>query len=329
MTGTALSENDSQIFHFSTDAFRKHERVAAWREVFGRTVLKIDIAPKSAEDFRASAAISRFPNLGLVRASTSAVQQGNSRRLISSDDVSFGVVMNSRWGASQLGRSMELYPGDGMLMSNGDVGSLIFPDECRYLAFGLPKSALTALVPDVGALFARRVPATNRALRLLLRYLELVQDEHPMTAPELQTAFVNHVCDLLALAVGATRDATELAKTRSVSAARLSAMKDDIRKTLNNSNLSVHDIAARYGVSARYVQRIFEDSGFTFTQYVTEQRLEAAYKALRHRASAGVPISTIAYDCGFADISHFNRVFRQRFGCTPSDVRNAARPGDE
>ena len=28
---------------------------------------------------------------------------------------------------------------------------------------------------------------------------------------------------------------------------------------------------------------------------------------------------------GFADVSHFNRVFRQRFGCTPSDVRNAAR----
>jgi AraC-like DNA-binding protein len=74
------------------------------------------------------------------------------------------------------------------------------------------------------------------------------------------------------------------------------------------------------------VQRIFAESGSTFTQYVTEQRLAAAYKALRH-ISNDLPISTIAYDCGFANVSHFNRLFRQRFGCTPSDVRVAARSG--
>jgi AraC-like DNA-binding protein len=32
-------------------------------------------------------------------------------------------------------------------------------------------------------------------------------------------------------------------------------------------------------------------------------------------------ISAIAYDCGFGDISYFNRMFRQRFGETPSDRR--------
>jgi AraC-like DNA-binding protein len=42
-----------------------------------------------------------------------------------------------------------------------------------------------------------------------------------------------------------------------------------------------------------------------------------------------VPISTIAFDCGFSDISHFNRVFRRQFGCTPSDVRRAAEAKDE
>jgi AraC-like DNA-binding protein len=105
-------------------------------------------------------------------------------------------------------------------------------------------------------------------------------------------------------------------------------MQDDIRKICTSPDLSVHTIAARHGVSARYVQRIFEKSGSTFTGYVTEQRLAAAFKALRRRAPANVPISTIAYDCGFTDVSHFNRVFRQRFGCTPSDVRNIARSRD-
>jgi AraC-like DNA-binding protein len=322
------SPGEPQAFHFSTDVYREHERVAAWREAFGRTLLNIDIAPRSADGFHASATLFRFADLGLIRASTSPVHQCNSKSLITNDDISFGGVLDGRWDASQLGRGEDLHPGDCVLLSNGDVGALTFPDECRYVVFSVPRSALAPLVPDIGALIARRVPASNPALRMLMRYVELGHEDHLAASPELQMTFTHHVCDLLALTLGATRDAMELARTRGVPAARLRAIKDDIRQALGSPDLSVHTIAARHGVSARYVQRIFEESGSTFTEYVTEQRLAAAYKALRRRTPARVPISTIAYDCGFTDVSHFNRVFRQRFGCTPSDVRNAARGSD-
>jgi len=36
-------------------------------------------------------------------------------------------------------------------------------------------------------------------------------------------------------------------------------------------------------------------------------------------------ISTIAYEAGFGDLSHFNRAFRRRYGETPSDVRPRSR----
>jgi AraC-like DNA-binding protein len=32
-------------------------------------------------------------------------------------------------------------------------------------------------------------------------------------------------------------------------------------------------------------------------------------------------ISDIAFDCGFNDLSYFNRCFRRRFGLTPSAAR--------
>ena len=38
----------------------------------------------------------------------------------------------------------------------------------------------------------------------------------------------------------------------------------------------------------------------------------------------GRPIGAIAFDAGFADLSHFNRSFRRRFGGTPSEVRAQA-----
>jgi AraC-like DNA-binding protein len=319
------SSGDPRVFRFATEDFRKHERVAAWREVFGHTLLNIDIVPRSPDHFRASATVFRTPTLGVMRATTAPVDQGNRRSLVTNDDLIFSWNLSARWVMSKLRRNLELDPGDGVLSSNADVGGVVFPENCRYVGFRLPKSTLAPLVPDLGAMLVRRVPAANSALRMLRRYLDLAQADLLIAEPALQTAFTHHVCDLLALALGATKDAAELARTRGLPAARLHAMKDDIRRLCHQPDLSVHAIAARHKVSARYAQRVFEESGSTFTDYLSEQRLSEAYRALRHPASAAIPISTIAYDCGFSDVSHFNRLFRRRFGCTPSDVRKAAR----
>ncbi len=325
--GAALggARTGGQAFQFATDAFRERERIAAWREVFGRVLLSIDIVPESRDGFQASAAIFCSPALGLLRASTSPARQGHRRGMIANDDVTFSWPLSARLSATKLGRTADLSPGDGVLMTNDDVGGMAFPEKCRYMAFRLPRSTLAPLVPDIGDLIARRVPASNPALGLLSRYVDLGQAGLIAADAALQAAFASHVCDLLVLALGATRDAAVQARTRGLPAARLLAMKDDIRKSCCRPDLSVHTVAARHGVSARYVQRLFEESGTTFTQYLAEQRLAAAHDALRHPASADVAISTIAYDCGFSDVSHFNRSVRRRFGCTPGELRRPAR----
>jgi AraC-like DNA-binding protein len=314
-----------QVAQFSTDAYPAHERIEAWSEALGRHCgVRIDVDARSALDFRSIAKIARCSTFGLVEGSTTPLRQGNSRGLIVNDDITFIGVMTSQWGASQLGRSLELHQGDWSLLSNNDVSVITIPEACRYLAFTVPRAAIEPLVPDFGATFARRIPASSPALQMLVGYLDLARRDNVVTTPELAAAFTDHVCDLLAFALGPTRDAAELARTRGRPAARLQAIKDDIANNLGQPQLSVNTIAVRQGVSVRYVQQIFEESGLTFTAYLTEQRLAAAYKALRRRAP-DVPVSTIAFDCGFTDVSHFNRSFRQRFGCTPSDVRNAAR----
>jgi AraC-like DNA-binding protein len=312
-----------QAFQFSTASHPAHQRVAAWREVFGRALLNIDITPQSNDAFQARATAYRGSSFGLIDVATAAAHQGNSRSLITSDDISFGVVADAHWRASQLGRATDLRAGDGLLLSNGDVGSINFPTECHYRAFCIPRSAIQPLVRDIDTLFGRRTPASTPALRMLLTYLELVRTDNAVTTPELEAAFTNHVCDLLALTLGATRDAAELARMRGLRAARLHAIKEDIRRNLSRPNLSVDSMATRHRISDRYVRDLFEKSGSTFTRFLTEQRLTAAHKTLMARTD--MPISAIAYNVGFSDISSFNKAFRQQFGCTPSDVRNAAR----
>jgi AraC-like DNA-binding protein len=316
--------SEPAAFRFSTDDFPRHERIDAWSEALGRHCgVRIDVDPRSAGDFRATAKIVRLPTFALLEGSTSAMHQENSRGSVVSDDVTFCGVVTARWGMSQLGRKLDLHPGDCSLLSNSDVSEITLPKESRHLAFSVPRAGIKSLVPDIGASFARRIPASSPALQMLMRYLDIARHDNVVTTPALAAAFGDHVCDLLALALGPTRDAAEQARTRGLSAARLQAMKDDVASHLGQPGLSVNAVATRHKVSIRYVQRLFEKSGSTFTQFVTEQRLAAAYKALAERPD--VSIHTIAYDHGFNDVSYFNRAFRQRYGCTPSDIRNAPR----
>jgi AraC-like DNA-binding protein len=110
-----------------------------------------------------------------------------------------------------------------------------------------------------------------------------------------------------------------------VRAARLAAIKHDIVASLGDTDLSLTVLAARHRCTPRYVQRLFDDAGETFTDYVLSQRLARAHRMLSNPLRAGEKVASVAYDVGFNDLSHFNRAFRRRYGETPSEVRSGAR----
>ena len=121
-----------------------------------------------------------------------------------------------------------------------------------------------------------------------------------------------------------TRDGAELARGRGLRATRLHAMKKYALSRLEDPSLSVNDVARSQGVSPRYVQKLFESEGKTFSSFLLQARLSLAYRRLSDPTWAHLLISAIAADCGFGDLSYFNQSFRRRYGETPSDVRNGA-----
>jgi AraC-like DNA-binding protein len=104
-------------------------------------------------------------------------------------------------------------------------------------------------------------------------------------------------------------------------AARLRAIKADIVESLARSNLSIGEIAARHGLTPRYVQMLFESEGTTFTEFLLDQRLACAHRMLTDFRFAERSITSVAFDAGFGDLSYFDRAFRRSYGATPSAVR--------
>jgi AraC-like DNA-binding protein len=312
------------MMRFSTDAFPERERLSAWREIFGRGIAKVDIAPQEGVEFYAHLRILAMPNFVLASGEGAWGKSTRTRGLVADGNDALALQISSCDGiASQLGREVAVPAGDAVVLSNGDVGTYTYGSASAGFVLGLPRASLGPFLRDPDAALVRPIPKENAALRLLRGYVGALERERPARA-DLQALAVAHVNDLVALTLGATRDAAETARTRGLRAARLHAARAFMMRHLDNAGLSVASVASHLGVSPRYVHMLFAATDMSFSEFVLTQRLARAHRMLASPHHVGDTISTIAFAVGFADLSHFNRTFRHRYGCTPSDVRTMA-----
>jgi AraC family transcriptional regulator len=93
---------------------------------------------------------------------------------------------------------------------------------------------------------------------------------------------------------------------------------DYIRVHLSE-DLAIADLAQVAGMSYYYFMRLFKKSmHVTARQYIIQQRIDRAKELLR---SPELDIAEISLQCGFANQSHFTRVFRQATEITPKAYR--------
>ncbi|MBX9458228.1 MAG: helix-turn-helix domain-containing protein [Rhizobium sp.] len=206
-------------------------------------------------------------------------------------------------------------------------------NEAVHSEFRLPHTTVTVLslgfrelttrIPRLQARPYYHMAGSCRGINLLAGYSDLLLTE-PATAQMLGERAAGHIYDLAALAVSASMSGEAEADRASIGGARLDIAKRHIVKRLREPDLNVTSIARDQGVTPRYLQRLFEAEGTSFSEFLRDARLDLAFDTLTDRRQDRASISTVAYDCGFSDLSHFNRSFRKRFERTPSDVRAAA-----
>jgi AraC-like DNA-binding protein len=318
-----------ETVHFSTDETAPEDRLAVWREVIGNTVLRLDIEPLPDVPFEADVTLQALPGLAMLSGVICGSRSGRTRALLADGVHDFGLVVNlgGPYLVSQGGRELMLDNGEATLFSCAEVNAFVHRPPGRVFAMRVPRTALAPLVANVEDGFLRPIPPRTQSLRLLTNYVDLIRDELAAASPEMRHLVVAHVHDLLALTVGATGDKAEIAHRRSMRAVRQQTIKRDIMQNLGRPDLSIATVAARQGVTPRYVQMPFEAEGTTFSEFVLSQRLVRAHHMLSDPQMTSCTVTAIAFASGFGDVSYFNRKFRQRFGAAPSDIRSAVLHG--
>jgi AraC-like DNA-binding protein len=311
----------------TTDGLTGRDGIGFWREVMGRQMLHVDIEPLRDGPFQLDAELRAMAGLRTMSCTSSPFRMQRTAEIVARSNDDLGVVVNLGEKAlvRQRGREVSLGRGAAALISNAEPATFIHSGS-RHIGVIVPRSALAPLASDVDEAAARLIPQHSEALRLLVIYLQAIQNENlALATAELLRVTATHVHELFALAIGATPDAAVLARGRGVRAARMRAIRADIAAHLANPGLSVVSVARRQRVTPRYVQLLFESEGTTFSQFLLEQRLVRARRMLDDPRYVHWNISAIAYEAGFGDLSHFNRSFRRRYGEPPSLVRGASR----
>jgi AraC-like DNA-binding protein len=320
---TLTTNNSARIVEFSTENLPERDRAAYWMEHYGHIMLRVDLEPAKDASFEACMTSLALPGLQMIEGSSSPAKISRTGAYLAdgNDDVLLAINRAGSVIVSSGRREESLQENQAILLTGNEPTSFHSTSRGQSFTLRVPRPMLASALVDTDEAVMRVIPRERGALRLLSEYTRLLFENGVAMESQLMNLSVTHVQDLLALTIGPTADFKETARTRGLRAARLKLAKTYIIEHSHRRDLSVGSVAAHLSVTPRYVQRMFETDGTTFSEFLVGQRLARAHRLLCEPGFSHTAISTIAYDTGFGDLSYFNRRFRRLYGLTPRDVR--------
>src|SRR5262245_45338791 len=299
--------------HAAVDALRVKahgDAVRTLREQ-GLTWVTFDPIPDLVCDIDFS--IRKLPELGLLSGTVRGVRHMHAHRHSGDGDDDFSFHLNVSGLSTVVSRRGEttLRDGDAMLLSYSAGRTISRPALVDHRVIRLPRASLCPLVRDIDDAVLRPIPRGTGMLNLLRGYADALFDDPVLSAPDVRQLLVTQLCDLVAVTIGATRDAAAVAEGRGIRAARLRAIKGDIDTHLIDADLSPGAVAKRQGISDSYIRKLFEGERTSFSEFVLARRLGRAYRMLTDWRWADQSIASIAFESGFGDLSYFNRTFKR------------------
>jgi AraC-like DNA-binding protein len=315
--------HDSFFARFRTSDLPERNRVTIVRDALLAKPVPFDMTPLPNDDFCLDMQVRDLPELEItVGQLVSRTTRDRSIMQDGSDDLLFAVAIEGRIETVHRGERLAIEPGMAHLGSCADPIDY-YTEVRRGMCLRIPRATIAALVPDVDDRLGRQIGMAGEALRLLDTYVRALERDEFHDVPNMARLAVTHIHDLVALSIGCTGDRALGPAAGGLRTARSVAIKNDVVALLTQGDVSAEMLAARHGISPRYVRKLFELEGTTLSGFVLDEKLRRGRKMLTSPLHSHRSISSIAYDIGFNDLSYFNRTFRRKFGLTPSEARHA------
>lgn len=96
-----------------------------------------------------------------------------------------------------------------------------------------------------------------------------------------------------------------------------------IATNYTDTELDLESVVNATGTNRTKINEVLKSElGMTFTSYLNKLRLTEAARLLAEKS--GATIAEIAYSVGYGNVSYFNKLFKEEYGCTPKAFRSLA-----
>ncbi|MGJ4927286.1 helix-turn-helix domain-containing protein [Bradyrhizobium sp. HKCCYLS2038] len=231
---------------------------------------------------------------------------------------SLSYVRKGSFGCHHRGRLFELvtgsllvgYPGDEFMCTHDHVCG----DEC--LSFFFDAEVIDEIGGDARAWQAGAVPPLPQLIVLGELAHAVAAREHSLGLDEVGHLVASRFVTAVSGEVERPAKPSQRDRRRAVESALW--IDENAERTID-----LADAARGAGVSPFHFLRLFTATlGVTPHQYLIRARLR---RAARRLSDEDTPVTEIAYDSGFADLSNFTRTFTRAAGVSPAKFRKASR----
>jgi AraC-like DNA-binding protein len=287
-----------------------------WQERYSRSGTRLGFKPQTDAPFYSSVeSICNSPRI--VRSALSPGLIFRDRKMVrdGDDNVSLVVSLGRALSISHRRREASLSRNEAIIMQADAPGSAGTREQFAVLEVSIAQREWESRNTRPGDVLMNVI--NRNSLALLLGYIRVLAKTKLPSGAKAHHLVSRHLIDLVILAT--TEPPLGESQIDCVAAARRATILDYIKSHFCDPNLSGPNLAEKLGVSQRYLQRLLEATGKTFTEHVNELRLDRAFSLLVTTGS-DKRVSDIAFDVGYSDLINFYKHFRSRFGDTPKGV---------
>ena len=302
----------------STNDVHPHETKAFWSDVVSQVYAPCQRIELSHQ-FKAEAEIVRF-GVGeishVISRGVNYERQSNHCLLDQKDDIFISIMLNGEGFLTQFNQQVKQKKGDVLIHDSAFAYLYEYPKAYRSLYYRIPRDFLSSYGFDIDKLGGTLIPSQSPYAKAINAFLittyQLIDDDETQIGEDISLPLIQTLSHCLSRVI----------PVRSVQHQRLMELNNAKRwmmEHIEDDALTLDDIASNCHRTVRSLNRLFADFGESPIQWLKSQRLLKAHSLLNHPHQQS--ITEIAFQCGFNDISRFGKLFRAKFGCSPSELR--------
>ncbi|MFB7776183.1 helix-turn-helix domain-containing protein [Streptomyces bauhiniae] len=310
----------------STKELSATERAEFWRNAVSDTFIPLDVAFLEDAPRAASIISRRLGPFQVSRVEAGPQRVARTSRLIARDGEEYLTLSLQHWGTARLeqdGGQVQLRRGTFTVSDSGRPFSKELPGAFGFTAFHWPRTttgltdrslrALTATVFSSGTL--------GSTAGLVASHLSRLARGADSYSAETAWRLASTAIDLLDILAQEQLGQDLVTQPPNVVLVRV---KDYMLRHLCDPDLTPERIASAHFISVRYLHRLFQKDGTTVGRWLLLRRLEMCRGELARATS----VAATAGRWGFVSASHFSRVFKATYGCTPREWQAASQTAD-